>query len=145
MAELERDLERLLAGDQNVGSPPVRQGDPQAVERRAPRRWPLFVAASLALAGGVALAISRPGSSRVEVVGHARPALPSATPPPAPSEIPAAIGPAVPTALPHRAHVRPERHVARAIEPAAGGNLETSESVKRGVLPSGSREAYPQK
>ncbi len=145
MAELERDLERLLAGDQNVGSPSVVEGDPQAVERRAPRRWPLVLGATVVLAGGVALAISRPGSSGAEVVAHERPTLPSTAPPPPPSEISAATGPAAPTPQPHRAHVRPDRHVAKSVEPAAGGNLETSESVKRGVLPSGSREAYPQK
>jgi len=146
MAELERDLERLLAGDQNVGSPPMLEGTPAAVARPALRRWPLAVMATAVLVGGVAAAISRPGSSRSAPIVNAPPAVaPQPSPPLAPGS-PAAVGPAVPvTSAPRKAHVRLERHVAKAPEPAAGGNLETSDSVKRGVLPAGSREAYPQK
>src|SRR5204863_2299563 len=50
MAEVERDLERLLAGDQNVGFVPRPTG--AGVEASAaPKRWPL-----LTLGGGVLVA-----------------------------------------------------------------------------------------
>jgi hypothetical protein len=43
-----------------------------------------------------------------------------------------------------RLHARPERHATKAApDPAA--NQDAVESVRRGVLPSGSREAYPDK
>jgi eukaryotic-like serine/threonine-protein kinase len=147
MAELERDLERLLAGDQNVGSLPVAEGTPAAVVRPALRRWPLALAATAALIGGVALAVSRPGSSGDDRIAHVRPASAPRPSSAARSESHAAVPPTAPapTPVPHKAHPRPERRVAKLPEPAAGGNLETSESVKRGVLPAGSREAYPQK
>jgi eukaryotic-like serine/threonine-protein kinase len=151
MTELERDLERLLAGDQNVGSPPVLQGDPARVARPAPRRWPLALAAMVALAGGVALAVSRPGRSGVVSAtqapsrtptsqpGSARPKLPTDVP----TDVQTVLGPSAPALQPHKAHLRPERHVLKPIESPA--NAETTESVRRGVLPAGSREAYPQK
>jgi eukaryotic-like serine/threonine-protein kinase len=154
MAELERDLERLLAGDQNVGTPPAPDGAPPPVARRAPPRWPLVLAATVALVGGVVAAISRPGSSAARPFGHAPPGTPALHPSPAPPAIPAAIGAVgavggvgspAPIPTPHKAHARTERHPTKSAEPATGGNLETTESVKRGVLPSGSREAYPQK
>ncbi|HVU52332.1 MAG TPA: serine/threonine-protein kinase, partial [Polyangia bacterium] len=61
MADLEHDLERLLAGDQNVGLPLA--GEAGAPRRRPvapPRRWHLGVAAAVALGIGVSLALSRP-------------------------------------------------------------------------------------
>jgi eukaryotic-like serine/threonine-protein kinase len=146
MAELERDLERLLAGDQNVGSLPLPEGVRAAAPRPALRRWPLVLAAAAALVGGVALAVSRPGSSPSSPIAHVRPVAPPRLSPAAPSGNAAVVQPtAATTPAPHKAHARPERHVARPTEPAAGGNLENAESVKRGVLPAGSQEAYPQK
>jgi len=143
MAELERDLERLLAGDQNVGTPPVPEGGTPPVARRAPPRWPLVLAATAALVGGVVAAISRPGSSTAGPAAHRPTAFAPQPTPPAPPEIPAAVAPTVPAPLPHKAHVRPERHAAKPAEPAA--NPKATESVQRGVLPAGSQEAYPQK
>jgi serine/threonine-protein kinase len=146
MADLERDLERLLAGDQNVGLPPAVAGAAATKARPAPRRWPLVLVATAALAGGVALAISRPGSSAVGPVAHAPLAGPGSQPSRvAPPEIPAASEPAALAPAPHKAHARSERHAVKPTAPAPGGNLETTESVKRGVLPAGSKEAYPQK
>ena len=52
MAELERDLERLLAGDQNVGLRPARGGRATGGRARAPRRWPLLAAGGVVLVGG---------------------------------------------------------------------------------------------
>jgi serine/threonine-protein kinase len=142
MAELERDLDRLLAGDQNVGLPPVM--GPHPAPRAAPKRWPLVVAGLVVLAAGVSVALRRPA---VAVAPVAPP--PSFAPPPvvAPAALtPAAPVPAMPVVPPppaRKVHLRVERHPAKpAVAPA---NAETSDAVKRGVLPSGSREAYPEK
>ena len=50
MAEVEGDLERLLAGDQNVGFVPRARGRATKATT-APRRWPLLAAGG-AVAGG---------------------------------------------------------------------------------------------
>ena len=60
MAELEGDLERLLAGDQNVGLRPV-VGAAPPVRAAAPKRWPLVLVALVVLAAGVTVALRRPG------------------------------------------------------------------------------------
>jgi tRNA A-37 threonylcarbamoyl transferase component Bud32 len=147
MAEVERDLERLLAGDQNVGLPDT-DSAASAILRRPPRRWPLGVAALLVLAGGVTLALAHPGEG---------PRAQAPAPPPstvatqAPAQIGANVPPtagraALPPAAPPVRKLRVahgERRIAKPVSPPA--NLETSESVKRGMLPSGSREAYPEK
>jgi tRNA A-37 threonylcarbamoyl transferase component Bud32 len=146
MAELERDLERLLAGDQNVGVAPVPEGQIAAVARPGLRRWPLVLAAAAALVGGVALAISRPGGQSEAPIAPTRPvsAAPSVPPiSPVPPAEAATAGLPSPAPGPRKIHVRVERHPVRPSQPAA--NPETSEAVKRGVLPAGSREAYPQK
>jgi serine/threonine-protein kinase len=143
MAELERDLERLLAGDQNVGATPVPEGQVPAVARPGLRRWPLVLAAAAALVGGVALAIGRPSGARVAPIAQTpRPAAPP-TVHPAPPLARAVVGPTAPVPAPHKIRARVERRPVRPSEPPA--NPETSETVKRGVLPAGSREAYPQK
>jgi hypothetical protein len=143
MADLERDLERLLAGDQNVGLAPVI--GPRPTLRAAPKRWPLVVLGLVVLAGGVSVALRRPAVTASPVE-----APPSTTPPPVAP--PAALAPPVPPPAPpvappapaRKAHVRVERHAATK-PPVAPANAETSDAVKRGVLPSGSREAYPEK
>jgi serine/threonine-protein kinase len=149
MSELERDLERLLAGDQNVGLPPVVAGT--APPRMAPR-WPLALTAGALLSVGVSLALRRPPPVHLPVAtpepaAPIQPAPPPAAIAPSPTAIPAPVpaGPPTEPARPsRRSHVRAERHAAKAeVSPAA--NSEASESVKRGVLPSGSREAYPDK
>ncbi len=146
MAELERDLERLLAGDQNVGLPPAVPGAP--APSPAPR-WPLVLTAGLLLVGGVSLALRRPPAP--VHLPAAVPAAPAAAIPPAlpPAE---AVAPAPAAPAPPPEPVRPARRAHRldrraaaktAASPAA--NEEAAESVRRGVLPSGSREAYPDK
>jgi serine/threonine-protein kinase len=155
MADLERDLERLLAGDQNVGLPLASGAPPAAQLAEPPKRWLLGVAAVVALGVGVSFALSRPSA------GDARPApaQPAAGSPPAgarPSQPAAASPPAA--AVPERAaaerepseHPRapsPHSHAARdrraTTSSPAKAPAATSDSVKRGVLPSGSREAYP--
>jgi len=148
MAELEHDLERLLAGDQNVGLPPRVVGVAPPVRAAAPKRWPLVLLAMAVLAAGVTAALRRPG---VELAPGPPPApvtaapVPSSGPSSAPSSRSVPAGPvASPTPQLHKVRPRPERHPAKA-PVTSPSNAETSESVKRGVLPSGSREAYPEK
>jgi len=159
MADLEHDLERLLAGDQNVGSPLVSEGNGAAGGRAVaqPRRWHLGLAAALALGIGVSLALSRPPSGDAKTPPPPKITKPTAaTTPPAP-DVPRPVGaPLVappPThagadrpARPASPHLRPRNeHRAPAAAPAsAKAQGATSDSVKRGVLPSGSREAYPE-
>ena len=140
MAELERDLERLLAGDQNVGLPPATGVAPET--RAASKRWPFVLVAIVVLAAGVSAALRRPAvalpPNPVPTPVTAAPSAPTVPAVAAPPQVPPAPPPAA-----HRIHLRAERHSAK---PAATpANAETNESVKRGVLPSGSREAYPEK
>ncbi len=143
MAELEQDLERLLAGDQNVGLPRLVHGAVTAL-RSGPKRWPLVLAATVVLAIGVSAALRRPavavGPAPVAPVtvppAAVAPASPVSSPPGS-----AAASPAPPT---RKLRLRADRHPSRP-PAAAPANAETSDSVKRGVLPSGSREAYPEK
>jgi serine/threonine-protein kinase len=151
MADLERDLERLLAGDQNVGLPLV-TADEAARARPAepPRRWHLGVAAALLLAAGVSFALSRPPGAAAPPDRTPVPVLPAA-PAPAPAVSPPAAPERAaaertsperprPTGAPHPRPRGEHRAPAGAPEKAAA---TASDSVKRGVLPSGSREAYP--
>jgi serine/threonine-protein kinase len=151
MVDLERDLDRLLAGDQNVGLPLAGEITSHA-PLGPPRRWPLAVAASIALVAGVALAVGHPASSRpaARPVAPLPPAAAAAVAPPSvpvPAPVPAvaAVTPARPVRTPPaRRHARPERRPAQpgAALPAAAAH-EASDSAKRGVLPVKSREAYP--
>ncbi len=149
MAELEGDLERLLAGDQNVGTRPA-AGVAPAVRAAAPKRWPLVLMALAVLAVGVTAALRRPG---VAIAPGPTPGPVPVTPTPrtatatAPADPPGAA-PARAVASPappsHKVRLRPEHHPARA-SVASPSNAETSESVKRGVLPPASKEGYPDK
>ena len=122
MGELERDLERLLAGDQNVGLPPAVEGAPAVAVATAPR-WPLAAAATVVLAGGVALALMHPGTpaspvtpasspvTRAVAPPHARPvpATPAEVSPPKPVvAAPPALRASAPVPPPRRSHARPE-------------------------------------
>jgi len=158
MADLERDLERLLAGDQNVGFPLAGEG--QAAGRAPappPRRWHLGVVAVLALGIGVSLALSRPPvPSQAAAPAAAAPS--GAHPAPANVGLPLAPRPAAdhgpserglaehvdrPHASATRSHARAERRAP--VAPSPKGAAASSDSVKRGVLPSDSHEAYPDK
>ena len=159
------------AGDQNVGLPPVPEGAAR-VRTTAPRRWPLVTAAVLVLAGGVALALNRPSAGAVAAVAAvgsaARPRAPrragrrrrtgrrvgrTRSPSPRPARPPFAPAPPRPPSAPapdrrpplpaRRSRLRAERQAKPPVNRPT--NPEPSESVKRGVLPSGSREAYPDK
>jgi serine/threonine-protein kinase len=147
MTELERDLERLLAGDQNVGLAPVGTGSGTAVA--APQRWPLVLVAALVLTAGVTAALRRPVVASAPVARPAlAPAAPSAPEPAAPSAATAAASatPAASAPAPRKLRVRAEHHAVKASASVkVPANTETSDSVKRGVLPPASREGYPDK
>jgi serine/threonine protein kinase len=149
MADLEHDLERLLAGDQNVGLPLVTDVPKLAPP---PRRWHLGLVAVIALGVGVTFALSRsvgggpPAEASPSLTAPVK-AHPSGPPAIRPAETPEAVDHASERLTrpppPHpRAHV--ERHA-----PAGGTVIKSSssssspDSLKRGVLPPGSREAYP--
>src|SRR6185312_10854536 len=139
--ELEGDLERLLAGDQNVGMPPV--AGPAPAVRPAPKRWPLVAVGLVVLAGGVTMALRRPAVVAPDAVAPPAAAPPAAVAPPPAAPVAAPARP-VAVAPAHKLHVRAERHASK---PAAAtpANAETSDAVKRGVLPPASRECYPEK
>jgi serine/threonine protein kinase len=91
MADLEHDLERVLAGDQNVGLPPVAaDASPALVPRR--NRWHLGVAAVLVIGGGLAVALDR----GERAPGDAPPAA-----------VPRPVAPLAPASIPGRNSVSP--------------------------------------
>jgi tRNA A-37 threonylcarbamoyl transferase component Bud32 len=82
MAEFERDLERVIAGDHNVGLPEPVEPVAPAPRRKAGQRWHLGVAGVLAIGVGLAVALVRtedapPGPAPAAV-------MPAPAPPPRP-------------------------------------------------------------
>jgi tRNA A-37 threonylcarbamoyl transferase component Bud32 len=161
MADLERDLERLLAGDQNVGLLLAAEGGaaPGRPPVAPPRRWHLGVAAVLALGIGVSLAVSRPPAAPAPAAPAAV-AAPSGLHPAAPNAgtTPGVLPPERASAersLPERStatdrprpapatrtHARNEHHAPAPAAPKAPA--ANTDSVKRGVIRSASEEAYP--
>jgi serine/threonine-protein kinase len=172
MADLEQDLERLLAGDQNVGAAPGALGttppELAAVEPSVLRRWRLAFVGSVVMAAGIAIALRHPSDAHptapddeaAQNVPAAPAAPPVVTPPPA---LAPPVAPAPPLAVEARAVTvqaavasRPARVAAAHRKPVHGDHkgdadekpavpkrVEPSESVKRGVLPPHSGEAYP--
>jgi serine/threonine-protein kinase len=148
MAELERDLERLLAGDQNVGFVPRAANAPAPAP---PKRWPLLVGAGAVLVAVIAIDLGWPSKAVPVPPASSTPPAPavSPSPPPAPTTPPAvapsaAVAPSpAPAALPvrkkTRVHVPPS---AGAAATASSGPAAKSREVR---LPSGSKEAYPEK
>jgi len=151
MAELERDLERLLAGDQNVGFVPRATGG-EGARPVAPKRWPLLAAGG----GAVAIAVLLGWPSKPPPVIPS-PALTTAPVPAAPPITPAprveiVPGGDLPAARPQAAlpvppvrrklRVRPDQQAAKAAQPPATTPAGKSREVR---LPSGSKEAYPDK
>jgi serine/threonine-protein kinase len=101
MAEFERDVERLLAGDSTVA---LREAsEPSAAPAGHRLRWPLAALGVLALgvAVAVALAGSGPQAQTPVVAEPPKPALPVAQPTPAPQPTPAVLAP-VPSTRPAR-------------------------------------------
>jgi serine/threonine protein kinase len=147
MADLEHDLERLLAGDQNVGLPLVTDVPKLAPP---PRRWHLGLVAVVALGLGVTFALSRSAGGGPPAESAPAPtapvtAHPSGPPAIRPQETQETVDrspePRPPT--PHL-HTHVERHVpAGATVFKSSSSSSSPDSLKRGVLPPGSREAYP--
>jgi len=168
MADLERDLERLLAGDQNVGSPapagPLEEVAP--VEIAGLRRWRLAIVGALVMVAGIALALRHPSDAHSGSEQAAPPAS-AAAPPPAAAPPASPPAPAVPIAAPpagadprgsaaatspsraakatvvRRKPGRGDRKADDGEKPGTPNRGEPSESVKRGVLSPRAGEAYP--
>jgi serine/threonine protein kinase len=87
MAEFERDLERLVAGDHNVGLPEPAEPAVPVPRRKVGQRWHLGVAGVLAIGVGLAVALVRSDD----------PPPPAPTPPAPP---PVAVRPLNPAPLP---------------------------------------------
>jgi tRNA A-37 threonylcarbamoyl transferase component Bud32 len=148
MAELEHDLERLLAGDQNVGLMP-RPGAPTRVAP-APKRWPLLLMGALTLGLAAASAVVLgPSKAPPAAPANVAPAAAVPTPTPPAQAAPVQVGPplpvaAVPPAAPRPAHKKPRvKGESAATKPATPAS-PTGKSGE-GRLPSGSKEAYPEK
>ena len=143
MAEVERDLERLLAGDQNVGFVPRAAATAKAAT--APKRWPLLAAGGAVLVAAIAIDLGWPSKPATPPQPAAVPppavAPPAPTPPVAPPPAAVVPPPAPPAAPAHKKlRVRAEAKVTKPAPPAepAGKSREVR-------LPSGSKEAYPDK
>ena len=150
MAELERDLERLLAGDQNVGFAPAVTGTTTRVV--APKRWPLIAGAAVVLSGAIAIALRGAPEDKLPAPPVTAPAAvvapaPSAPPPPAPVApppvAPAAVAPS-PEPPPAPVKKKKLKTTAAAAAPAPA-DKQVSKPSSRGVLPSGSKEGYSDK
>jgi serine/threonine-protein kinase len=154
MADLERDIDRLLAGDQNVGMPLLDPADPLSPPPDAmPRRWPRlrFAGLSVLVVGGVVWALRSPrggdapaaarapapapAAAPVRAAAMVIPAVPAALPPFAAPTAVAVERPARPASTRRRAHV--EKHPAAPAPPKPEGSEPK--------LPLQSREAYPDK
>jgi eukaryotic-like serine/threonine-protein kinase len=165
MPDVEHDLERLLAGDQNVGLsvsvPAVGEGEAIPAGELGPRRWHLAIAGGLVMVVGIALVLRPPSdahpaaeaASAASVVGGA--ASPSVG---AAAVAPLVAGPVAAPAIPDEVivPVRPTKVAAARRKPPAHNDrklgagdrtaparTEPSESVKRGVLSPRAGEAYP--
>ncbi|HEY4183619.1 MAG TPA: protein kinase [Polyangia bacterium] len=162
MADVEADIDRVLAGDQNVGAG-AGLVQTTAAPPGNPSRGRIWVwgAAVAALVGGVAMALARPEASPPTGPGSAPAAVAPVNPRPSP-ERPSA-GP--PDTMPvtgdprvakrpehpgnHPGHGKVDRHgSSESRRPAThveDSNLlrQTSDEVLRGALPSRSGEGYP--
>jgi len=145
MAEVERDLERLLAGDQNVGFVPHAPGAASKAAT-APRRWPLLAAGGAALVAAIVIDLgwpSKPPAIPAVAVPAVAPAAP--TPPAVVAPSPAAVVAPPPAATVATAHRKVRvRSESKAVKSAAPAEPATGKS-REVRLPSGSKEAYPDK
>ena len=148
MADLERDLERLLAGDQNVGFVP-RAAGPGVAASAGPQRWPLLIVGG----GGAG---GRRGGRRLAVeaaAGHATGApapVVQPAPPPAPPVVAAAArrgrGAACCSAAPPaRKKQRVRAEARRPGSPPLSRRPRRQASRARCGSPPASKEAYPDK
>jgi eukaryotic-like serine/threonine-protein kinase len=148
MAELERDLERLLAGDQNVGYAPA--GPAGAKSDAAPKRWPLLAGVAIVLSGAIAVALRGPTEEKPAAPPVAVPAPPAAAVPPEPTPsappAPVVAAPAPVVAGPSASR---RKLIKKASAPAAAapqtGRPESKRSTRDAVLAPASKEGYSDK
>jgi len=166
MADVEADIDRVLAGDQNVVGAGTRLVPSTAPPPGNPARGRVWVwgAAVVALVIGVAMALARPEASEpakpaAAVTSPTAPAGPSAPPPIAasPPESAAADNGPVEARAAKRADGRGNRSSRVKVDHAVtrdarrlpsalvspGTTTRTSDEVLRGALPSRSGEGYP--
>jgi len=169
MADVEADIDRVLAGDQNVVGAGTRLLPSTAPSPGNPTRGRFWVwgAAVVALVAGVTMALARPEPSEPAGTAKAAPATQPPAPAVAPRPAPApsagatagqteAASAAEARALRRSEHPgnraghakvdRPVAHDAKRLPPAAvtpGAPQRTSDEVLRGALPSRSGEGYP--
>jgi len=145
MADLERDIDRLLAGDQNVGMPLVPAGEAPAASAM-PKRWPLLAAMGLVLVAAAIKTVWPPSTDPSPIPlpairGEGRAAVSAPAPPkPAPAAAPVAP-PAVAAeraSKPTRRHLRVDKHAAPETAPKTTPKAEAKASPN-------SPEAYPDK
>ena len=102
MEDLERELERLLAGDQNVGTSTLEAAAVEVATRGQVHRWHLGLAAGILLVGGAVLVLTRPElEERASKAGSApssvlKSGLLPSPPPPAPAGFASAPSAGVP-------------------------------------------------
>jgi hypothetical protein len=133
MAELERDLERLIAGDHNVGLPePAEPSVPVLPRPRPGQRWHLGVAAVLAIGVGLAVALVRtedspppPPPAAVKAAVVPPPVAPLEPPPSPPVPAPEAVEVPPPAPKPTAASHSPrqKKRAAEKATPARDGTL----------------------
>jgi hypothetical protein len=135
MAELEQDLERLLAGDHNVGVPAAAAVVPARPALK--QRWHLGVGAVLVIGAGIAVALARteelgpppaPAATRIQVLN---PALPPPVPTPAPPHV---VDASPPPAHPTPAH-KPPRKLHAPEKPGAADRSRLKMLGADGVIP----------
>ena len=120
MPEFERDLERLISGDHNVGLPPAAEDAAPIPRKKVGQRWHLGVAGVLAIGVGLAVALVRtedavpPPSPPPVAVKPLNPTPPPEVKPPVvehaplpPPPPPIAATPASPSKKPPRKHTPP--------------------------------------
>ena len=124
MAELERDLDRLLAGDPNVGFP-LSEVTPVAEPVKVGARWHLGIGAIVIIGVGLALALARTEEeARNRAILEASqppaitnqgvlPAPPAQPPPPAPAQESPPAAPAPAASAPAAQLESPDRRRAR--------------------------------
>jgi serine/threonine-protein kinase len=154
MAELERDLERLLAGDQNVGLVPRMTAGVGSVGSKAgaaPKRWPLLTLGGVVLVGGAAivLGLEGPGKAPAPVPTPSPPPAAVAPPPVAPPPViapPATTAVAPPAQRTTPGHAKKVRgHNESAVVKAGEAAATPTGKSREPRLPAGSKEAYPEK
>jgi serine/threonine-protein kinase len=142
MSELVRDLDRLLAGDQNVGLPESAP-DPRPAEGPTRPRWHFVAAAVVVIGSGVTLALVQTERERAAEEAEARKA--------AAAEAASPAVPAASTGSPPPRSVAPPARPAIPAPPPAGGSAGTGgleredDPVDTGAEPAHARAERPER